>query len=149
MLSTVGFDMITGHFRFTFGWLAIEDGIPFVQALVGLFAVTQALVLAERGESISRIGKLVGGFWEGVITYFTHPYAVIRAALIGLFIGVLPAVGQTLQVSLHGQKRNGNRDTLKPLGGESQKGSSHRRPQPAPACQEIWSALLHWEFQEV
>jgi putative tricarboxylic transport membrane protein len=95
MLSTVGFDMITGHLRFTFGWLAIEDGIPFVQALVGLFAVTQALVLAERGESISRIGKLVGGFWEGVITYFTHPYAVIRAALIGLFIGVLPAVGQT------------------------------------------------------
>jgi putative tricarboxylic transport membrane protein len=95
MLSTVGFDMITGHLRYTFGWTPIEDGIPLIQALVGLFAVTQALVLAKSAESISRIGKLAGGFWEGVITYFKHPYAIIRAAAIGLFIGILPAVGQS------------------------------------------------------
>jgi putative tricarboxylic transport membrane protein len=95
MLSTVGFDVITGHLRYTFGWSPIEDGIPLIQALVGLFAVTQALCLAESAESISRIGKLAGGFLEGVITYFQHPYAIIRAAAIGLFIGVLPAVGQS------------------------------------------------------
>jgi len=95
MLSTVGFDVITGHLRYTFGWEPIEDGIPLIQALVGLFAITQALILAESAGSISRIGKLAGGFWEGVITYFKHPYAIIRAAAIGLFIGVLPAVGQS------------------------------------------------------
>jgi putative tricarboxylic transport membrane protein len=95
MLSTVGFDVITGHLRYTFGWSPIEDGIPLIQALVGLFAVTQALCLAESAESISRIGKLAGGFLEGVITYFKYPYAIIRAAAIGLFIGVLPAVGQS------------------------------------------------------
>lgn len=95
MLSCIGFDVITGHLRYTFGWEPIEDGIPLIQALVGLFAVTQALVLAESSESISRIGKLAGGFWEGVMTYFKHPYAIIRAAAIGLFIGILPAVGQS------------------------------------------------------
>jgi len=95
MLSTVGFDVVTGHLRFTFGWSPIEDGIPLIQALVGLFAVTQSLVLAESAESISRIGKLAGGFWEGVMTYFKYPYAIIRAATIGLFIGILPAVGQS------------------------------------------------------
>ena len=95
MLSTVGFDVITGHLRFTFGWAPIEDGIPLIQALVGLFAVTQALVLAESAESISRICRLAGGFWEGVATYFTHLRTVIRSAMIGLFIGVLPAVGQS------------------------------------------------------
>jgi putative tricarboxylic transport membrane protein len=95
MLSTVGFDVITGHLRYTFGWTAIEDGIPLIQALVGLFAVTQALVLAESAGSISRIGKLTGGFWEGVRTYFQHPYTIVRAAIIGLFVGVLPAVGQS------------------------------------------------------
>lgn len=95
MLATVGFDVITGHLRFTFGWTPIEDGIPLIQALVGLFAVTQALCLAESAESISRIGKLAGGFWEGVITYFKYPHTIIRAAVIGLFIGVLPAVGQS------------------------------------------------------
>jgi len=95
MLSTVGFDVVTGHLRFTFGWSPIEDGIPLIQALVGLFAVTQSLVLAESAASISRIGKLAGGFWEGVMTYFKYPYAIIRAATIGLFIGILPAVGQS------------------------------------------------------
>ncbi len=95
MLSTVGFDVITGHLRYTFGWTAIEDGIPLIQALVGLFAVTQALVLAESAGSISRIGKLAGGFWEGVKIYFRYPYTILRSAIIGLFVGVLPAVGQS------------------------------------------------------
>jgi len=95
LLSTVGFDVITGHLRYTFGWMIIEDGIPLIQGLVGLFAVTQALVLAESASSISRLSKLSGSFWEGVIIYFKHPMAIIRASLIGLVIGVLPAVGQS------------------------------------------------------
>ncbi|MBI5968260.1 MAG: tripartite tricarboxylate transporter permease [Deltaproteobacteria bacterium] len=95
MISTVGTDVITGHERFTFGWAAIADGIPFIPVLVGLFAVTQALVLAEWAESISRIGRVAGGFWEGVTTYFKHPFAAMRSAAIGLFIGVLPAVGMS------------------------------------------------------
>ncbi len=95
MLSTVGFDVITGHLRYTFGWSPIEDGIPLIQALVGLFAVTQALVLAESSGSISRIGKLAGGFWEGVKSYFHYPYIILRSAIIGLVVGVLPAVGQS------------------------------------------------------
>jgi len=95
ILATVGYDVITGHLRYTFGILILEDGIPVIQAVVGLFAVTQALVLAESMESISRIGKLEGSSWEGVWTYFKYPYAVIRSAVIGLFIGVLPGVGQS------------------------------------------------------
>ena len=95
LFSTVGFDVITGHLRYTFGWAPIEDGIPLIQALVGLFAVTQALVLAQSAEAISRLTKLSGGFWEGVMIYFRHPVAVVRAAAIGLFIGILPAVGQS------------------------------------------------------
>ena len=95
LLSTVGFDVIAGHLRYTFDWAPLEDGIPLIQALVGLFAVTQALVLAESAASISRIAKLSGSVWEGVRSYFRHPAIVVRSALIGLFVGVLPAVGQS------------------------------------------------------
>lgn len=95
MLSTVGTDVITGHERFTFGWAPIATGIPFIPVLVGLFAVTQALVLAESAAPISRIGKVVGGFWEGVFIYFRHPLASLRSAVIGLFIGILPAAGMS------------------------------------------------------
>lgn len=95
LLSTVGADVITGHMRYTFGWAPVEDGVPLIQALVGLFAVTQALVLAEKAEAISRIAKLSGKFWEGVVTYFRHPIGILRASAIGLFVGILPAVGQS------------------------------------------------------
>jgi putative tricarboxylic transport membrane protein len=95
LLSTVGFDVITGHLRYTAGWAPLEDGVPLIQALVGLFAVTQALVLAESATSISRLAKLSGGFWEGARIYFRHPVGIVRSSLIGLFIGVLPAVGQS------------------------------------------------------
>ena len=95
LLSTVGFDVITGHLRYTGGWAPLEDGVPLIQALVGLFAVTQALVLAESAGSISRLATLAGGFWEGVRTYFRHPVTILRSSAIGLFVGVLPAVGQS------------------------------------------------------
>jgi putative tricarboxylic transport membrane protein len=95
LLSTVGYDVIAGQLRYTFGWAQIEDGIPLIQALVGLFAVTQALVLAESATSISRLAKLSGGFWEGARTYFLHPVVMIRSAIVGLFVGVLPGVGQS------------------------------------------------------
>ncbi|MBI4289985.1 MAG: tripartite tricarboxylate transporter permease [Betaproteobacteria bacterium] len=95
LLSTVGFDVITGHLRYTFDWAPLEDGVPLIQALVGLFAVTQALLLAESAQSISRLGRLAGSFWEGAGIYFRHPVAVIRASLIGLLVGILPAVGQS------------------------------------------------------
>jgi putative tricarboxylic transport membrane protein len=95
MLSTIGYDMIAGNIRYTFGWIALEDGVPLIQAMVGLFAITQAISLAESHGSIAKIGKLAGGFWEGVVIYFKHPIAVIRALAIGLFIGILPAVGMS------------------------------------------------------
>ena len=95
LLSTVGFDVIAGHLRYTFDWAPVEDGIPLIQALVGLFAVTQALVLAESAASISRLAELSGSFWEGVRTYFRHPLIMVRASLIGLFVGILPGVGQS------------------------------------------------------
>lgn len=95
MLSTVGFDVITGQIRFAFGWIAIEDGIPLIQALIGLFAVTQAIVLAESAGTISRIGKLADRSWDGVKTYFRYPYTIVRSSVIGLIIGILPAVGQS------------------------------------------------------
>ena len=95
MISFVGFDSLTGHLRYTFGWEPFTEGINLIPGLIGLFAVTQTLVLAEGGVSISRIPSLAGGFWEGVITYFKYPYKIIWSAVIGLFIGVLPAVGQT------------------------------------------------------
>jgi putative tricarboxylic transport membrane protein len=93
MFSTVGVDIIAGTSRFTFGLEFLEDGVPFIQALVGFFAISQALSLSETTLAISKIGKLAGSFWEGFKTYFKHPIVIIRSSVLGLWFGVLPAVG--------------------------------------------------------
>lgn len=95
MFAMVGYDVIAGHLRFTFGMDFLEDGVPFIQALVGFFAISQALALSETTLSISKVGKLAGSFWTGLITYFKHPMVVLRSTVLGLWFGVLPAVGQS------------------------------------------------------
>ncbi len=95
MLASVGFDGVSGNLRFNFGMDFLADGVPLIQALVGLFAITQALELAESAEAISKLGELKGGVWEGFKRYFHYPWNIIRSSAIGLFVGVLPAVGQT------------------------------------------------------
>lgn len=95
ILAAVGYDAIVGKLRFTFGMDFLADGVPMIQVMVGLFAITQALELAESTETISKLGRLVGGVWEGFKRYFHYPYNILRSSAIGLFIGVLPAVGQT------------------------------------------------------
>ena len=95
MLATVGYDVIAGHPRFTFGMDFLEDGVPFIQTLVGFFAISQALSLSETTLAISKVGILAGSFWVGFKTYFKHPLVIIRSTLLGLWFGVLPAVGQS------------------------------------------------------
>ena len=95
MLATVGYDVIAGHPRFTFGMDFLEDGVPFIQTLVGFFAISQALALSETTLAVSKVGKLAGSFWEGFKLYFKYPVTVIRSTLLGLWLGVLPAVGQS------------------------------------------------------
>ena len=110
MFATVGYDLIDGYPRFTFGMYFLEDGVPFIQALVGLFAISQALFLCETSLSISKVGKLAGSLWEGFTTYFRYRLVIIRSTLLGLWLGVLPAVGQSTGSSDARRGTSSNRD---------------------------------------
>ncbi|MGQ3279734.1 MAG: tripartite tricarboxylate transporter permease, partial [Shinella sp.] len=46
-LATIGIDPIAGTPRFTFGLFEFYEGVPFLAALIGLFAVSEALVMIE------------------------------------------------------------------------------------------------------
>ncbi|MBI4483297.1 MAG: tripartite tricarboxylate transporter permease [Acidobacteria bacterium] len=94
--STVGYDQVTGNLRYTFGTLYLQDGIPFIQALVGMFAVSQAVLMAESGQTISRMEKLGGRILDGLRATLSSPWNVIRSSVIGTFIGALPGPGMSV-----------------------------------------------------
>ena len=96
LLSTVGFDPVTGSLRYTFGTDYLYDGIRIVPALIGLFSIAEALELFIEGKSLSRgnkVEKVGAGIWQGIMSVFKHFGLFIRCSIIGTIIGIIPGVG--------------------------------------------------------
>ena len=93
LLSTVGVNAVTGEHRFTFGLVYLEDGIPFVQAVIGLFAVSQVIEMARQGWRGVRPRAVTGSLMEGALIALRRPFTLLRSSLIGVVVGVLPGVG--------------------------------------------------------
>lgn len=96
-ISFVGGDPVTGlTSRFSFGVVWLEGGIPIVVSMLGLFAMAQVTNMMEQGETLVQVKEAkdsaLSGFWE----VLRRPLTLARSAVVGLFIGVLPALGTTL-----------------------------------------------------
>lgn len=98
VLATVGSDIFTGALRLTLGRLELMDGVSFVTAAVGLFAVGEILINVEQGlkftlmEVPRKISQLLPNGRDIIQCVGTW----IRSTIIGFFIGVLPGTGATV-----------------------------------------------------
>lgn len=94
MLSFIGQDPIKGlDYRFTFGSVFLEDGLNLVSVTVGLFALSQAMVLAEEGGTIAEFFEAAGTVFKGALEVIRRPLTIIRSGLVGIFLGIMPALG--------------------------------------------------------
>ena len=94
LLGLVGYDLVSGSTRFTFGYLFIEDGLDLIAVLIGWFAITELMFLIQEKQStISGIDILRGSSWEGVKAVFRYPKELFAAASLGSIIGAIPGVG--------------------------------------------------------
>ena len=97
LLSTVGMDPMNGVFRFTFGQAALYEGLPFTATLIGLFSMSQVLVLAEK--KIRKAGELVK-FDDRVLLNRKEMKliapTIVRSWIIGNLIGILPGAGASI-----------------------------------------------------
>ncbi|MFC1816238.1 tripartite tricarboxylate transporter permease [Thermodesulfobacteriota bacterium] len=94
LASCVGMDIMTGQPRFTFGTHYLQAGIPFISLIVGLFAFSEVLFLiVQKKGTIAEKGTLSGKIIDGLKEPFSHLKTVVRSALIGLGIGIIPGEG--------------------------------------------------------
>ncbi|MEL0167295.1 MAG: tripartite tricarboxylate transporter permease [Pseudomonadaceae bacterium] len=107
MLACVGIDANSGVYRFTFGSLGLADGIQFVVLVLGLFSVSEILMLLERTHhgqvAVKASGRMLFNLKEGSFVLATN----LRSGLLGFIFGVLPGAGATLAsaVSYMSEKR--------------------------------------------
>lgn len=105
LLATVGGGPTTGQERFTFGVLELYEGISFIPALVGLFAVSEMLMLVARQRSAGAAGKDVprirmreelSAAIRGARETLRHKGTVGQSNAIGVLLGLIPGIGTTI-----------------------------------------------------
>lgn len=97
-LGTVGIDSISGAPRMTFGIVPLEDGIGFVPALIGLFSISQVLILAvdiHKGKKSIVLDDAVTKSrilpkWSEFKTLIP---TMLRSSVVGTIVGIVPAAG--------------------------------------------------------
>jgi putative tricarboxylic transport membrane protein len=95
LLSTVGVDALSGYPRYTFGISALESGISFVPAMIGLFSLSQVMIQVEKMNEKNEklIGDLRGSFWLTWEEFKSIWKTILRSSIIGVIIGILPGAG--------------------------------------------------------
>ena len=97
LFSTVGLDLDSGYPRFCFGYNDLHAGLEFVPAVIGLFSMSQALVMTEEVQkSIQRMETPKDSTWR-VFPRLSEireiKTTVLRSSLLGVFVGILPGAG--------------------------------------------------------
>ncbi len=94
-LSFVGVDPIWGELRFTFGSIDLMGGISTIPAMIGLFSIPQILRSCTARDNARvdskdlKLSKFVPSFRE----MWRQKWAILRASVIGVGIGIIPATG--------------------------------------------------------
>ncbi len=95
-IAMIGLDNTSGLPRFTGGELHLMDGVDFLVAIVGLFAVSEVFFFIESHGKNSAIGVKLEKITIPVKDITRSTWTMLRSTLIGFVAGVLPGAGASL-----------------------------------------------------
>jgi putative tricarboxylic transport membrane protein len=95
-IAMIGIDGSTGAQRFTFGEVHLLDGIDFLVAIVGLFAISEVLLFMEHKGENSAVGTKLDRVTIPLATLKRCIVPMLRGSGIGFIAGVLPGAGASL-----------------------------------------------------
>ena len=92
-LGVIGLDPVAGFDRYTFGFLELYEGIPYIPAMIGLFGFAEVLSQMERRtfsfEKVQRLKNVIPTYREIKSLLPT----MIRSGFIGSIVGAIPGAG--------------------------------------------------------
>jgi len=98
-IAMIGSDSQTGSQRFTFGEIHLFDGIDFLIAIVGLFALSEVFIFLEkhRDGTVGHSGNMkIGRLLPDLSVLKRCIPTMGRSTIIGFVSGVLPGAGASL-----------------------------------------------------
>jgi len=96
--ATVGMAPVDAVNRYTFGNVQLSGGFDVLTVMIGLFAVTEVIKIAEcakraKDEDVAKVDLKVKGFGFSLKEFVQQIPNTIRSAIIGTGIGILPGIG--------------------------------------------------------
>ena len=96
VLSCTGGDPINGATRYNLGMRALDGGIVMTALMCGMFAVPEIMKLAAnwKDEALGRMKvEPFKGYGISAKAYLSQWWNVLRSALLGAYVGLLPGIG--------------------------------------------------------
>lgn len=91
-LATMGMDKVSGYLRFS-RLPGLYEGIPFIPALIGLFAISEVFNNIENILKSQKISAKISGVLPSGRDIKAIAPTIAKGSLIGTFIGAIPGAG--------------------------------------------------------
>lgn len=95
-LGSIGMDTISGMERFTFDSPILVDGVGLAPVAMGLFGISEVLLNLENPVSQDVFKTALKGLLPSLKDMKDSFWPVMRASVIGFFLGILPGGGGVL-----------------------------------------------------
>jgi putative tricarboxylic transport membrane protein len=90
LLGTIGIDVMTGHFRYSFDIAELGDGIGIVPVAVGLFGLGEILSTPSRQVTAEVIRPRLAELWPSHEEWRGSALPIARGSALGFVIGIIP-----------------------------------------------------------
>lgn len=97
LVGTIGIDVNSGEYRFTFGMVDLYDGVSLVALALGIFGVAEVMhAIASQKDR----GKIDDVTWKSMIPSWSEVRStlmpILRGTGVGCIVGPLPGAGPTI-----------------------------------------------------
>lgn len=90
MFGMIGIDQMTGYFRFSYGLVALGDGIGIVPVAVGLFGISEILATAGQSEKREVLKPRLRDLLPSKQEFKDSVGPIGRGTILGFLIGIIP-----------------------------------------------------------
>jgi putative tricarboxylic transport membrane protein len=90
LLGTIGIDVMTGHFRYSFDIAELGDGIGIVPVAVGLFGLGEILSTPSRQVTAEVVRPRLRELWPSREEWRASALPIARGSALGFVIGIIP-----------------------------------------------------------
>ena len=93
-LNTIGLESLQYTKRYTFDQAWLSSGVDLIVVVLGLFAISQAMLLLIDKNKMPQASVESGGLFQGLIELMRHKRVALTSSTYGVLMGMIPGVGE-------------------------------------------------------